>query len=586
MNKYIKHLLLLLSIHLLISHPGFAQLFTKVTTGEIVQTTSDSRSVNLIDINNDGYDDIVISNGPKAGAKNHLFINNGKGTFTTILDNPLVQDSAPFDGATFADIDNDGDIDAFFVTWYGKPNYFYINNGNGSFTRDILAFQDINSTYSETAAWADYNNDGYVDLLITNSAGDKRNLLFKNNGNGTFQRITEGDITNDSYTSRGITWVDYDNDGDMDVFVVNEENTPNTLYRNDGNSSFTRIFNSPLTEQSYSSMSSSWADTDNDGDFDVVVSNSGFYTPQANQYYLNNGNGEFTEVTDSPIHTDGGCSYSSSFADYDNDGDVDLVITNGFCNGTIENFLYNNDGSGKFTRDTQSIPDLRTACSYGCAWGDLNNDGFPDLVIASCQNKATSPLPSNQMYINHGNTNTWLKLNIIGMQSNKSAIGASIKVLATINGKKVWQTRDVSTQTGYCSQNSLTVHFGLGTATIVDSIIVRFPSGSISTLQNISTNQQISITENTNTSVHHIGFTRNIQMIPISNYLQLSIVNNSPDEFKEITITDILGSTLVTSMLHAGNNTTNISTLPNGSYYIALTTQTGRLYYQTLHIMR
>src|SRR6185503_8191321 len=122
---------------------------------------------------------------------------------------------------------------------------------------------------------------------------------------------------------------------------------------------------------------------------------------------INDGSGNFSEVTNGDLVTDGGCSFSSSFEDYDNDGDIDIAVSNGFCDGTIQNFLYQNDGEGNFTRDLNSITDLNTPCSYGCAWGDANNDGFPDLVFATCNNNSL-PDPVDLYYLNSGNGNHWI----------------------------------------------------------------------------------------------------------------------------------------------------------------------------------
>ncbi|HFA52080.1 MAG TPA: VCBS repeat-containing protein, partial [Bacteroidetes bacterium] len=331
--------------------PIYSQLFEKIESGDIVADFSDSRSVNFVDVNNDGWEDIFISNGINPGVENLFYLNNGAGNYSKVTSGDIVGHPAPFDGATFADIDNDGNLDAFAVTWYGIKNYLYYGNGDGTFNYDSGAAPSMGTTYSETASWGDMDNDGDLDLYVTNSTNlngtSLKNDLYKNNGDGSFTKINGGVAVIQAHPSRSVNWTDYDNDGDLDLFVSNESNRPDDLYRNDGNGNFSVAPNAP-SQSIRSTMSSSWGDIDNDGDLDLFVANSGFYSEQKNQLFKNNGDGTFSEITSGPA-ADFGCSYGSNFGDYDNDGDLDLVVANGFCNGSIFNFLYLNDGQGNFS---------------------------------------------------------------------------------------------------------------------------------------------------------------------------------------------------------------------------------------------
>ena len=478
------------------------RLFDKITTGVLVSTPSDSRSVNFVDVNNDGWEDLFITNGPQGGAANLLYLNGGRGgPFSAATSGDIVSHVEPFDGATFADADNDGNLDAFAVTWYGKKNFLYFGNGDGTFAYDAAAAPSTGGTYSETASWGDMDNDGDLDLYVANSEGDKKNLLFRNEGNRVFTKLPDGPPSADAHTSRSVNWTDFDGDGDLDLFVSNEANQPDDLYENDGAGHFTRASGAGAPSQSNrSTMSSSWGDVDNDGDLDLFVANAGYFAEQNNQLFLNE-NGAFTEVTSGDLVTDGGCSYGSNFGDFDNDGDLDLIVSNGYCNGNIVNFLYQNDGQGHFTRDLGTIGNLSTPCSYGAAWGDINNDGFLDLGIATCKNTGNSPLEANQFFLNTGNCNRWLKVRLTGTRSNRSAIGAKVRVRAIIGGQEVVQLREVSAQSGYCGQNSLDAHFGLGDAEVAEEVRIEFPGGADTTLLAVPVDQVLEVTETVSTSV-------------------------------------------------------------------------------------
>jgi hypothetical protein len=525
-------------------HMAYAQQFTLLDEGELVSTPSDSRSINLVDVNNDGADDVFITNGPSDGAPNFLYLNNGAGEFVAVYNDPIVNDTSAFDGATFADADNDGDLDAFVVTWYGLRNYFYRNQGDGTFLLEPENISGSFGTYSETAAWGDADLDGYVDIYVTNSAGTKKNLFFFNDASLGFDQVMDGDLVNDAYYSRGVNWVDYDNDGNPDLFVCNESNQKNNLYRNEGEGQFTMVEDVGPTTGQFGSMSSSWGDIDNDGDLDLFIANSEYFGEQNNQLFLNNDDGTFTEVADMEVVTDGGCSYSSGFADYDNDGDLDLFVTNGYCSGEIVNFLYRNDGSGYFERDLLALPNYSTPCSFGAAWSDLDNNGFQDLVVSTCKNSSSSPLPNNMVYINDGNENHWVRVKLEGGFSNRSALGARVYATAVINGSEVTQMREVGSQDGYCSQSSLTAHFGLGEAPGQVAISVHWPSGQV---DEVVTNSDTTLfieespLSGSRATIQPAGTDVRVLIDGPSGKVTLRIENPSEERLHELTIVDLAG---------------------------------------------
>lgn len=524
-----------------------AQLFTKITTGGPVTTAGDSRSVNWVDVNGDGFDDLFITNGPDGGQNNFMWLNQGNGTFSALANDPIVLDNSPSDGATFGDADNDGDLDCFMVTWYGEPNFYYENKGNGQFLHQSAALGGSNGTHSETASWGDYDRDGKLDLYLTNSFQDKKNQLWRSLGGGNWQQVFSGGThLTEADASRSVNWTDYNNDGWPDLFVSNESQTANDLWKNLGGGQFEKVTAGSIVTSARSSMSSSWGDVNNDGWLDLFVANSKNFAPQNNQLWLNKSDGSFQEITTGELSTDGGCSFGSNFADFDNDGDLDLAVANGFCNGVIENFLYQNDGEGVFTRDKTSISSLETPCSYGLAWGDFDKNGFQDLAISTCQNTSGSSQPADILYKNNGNGNHWLQIRLIGTVSNRSCIGAKIRILAIINGQPVWQMRELSAQSGYCGQNSLVAHFGLRESVVTDSLVVEFPSGIRQVLTGQTGDQFLEITEDASLAAGEIAgfqepFELEISPNPASEIVKIAAKFSQPTGKIRLRLIDSLG---------------------------------------------
>lgn len=450
-----------------------AQQFSRVTSGPMVNTPADSRSVNWVDANGDGYVDCMITNGPTAGQNNFLWLNDGAGNFYLLQNDPIVNDGEPSDGATWADADNDGDADAFVVNWYGVDNLYYVNQGNAAFTQPQGLILSSDNGYSETASWGDYDNDGFVDLYVTNSAGTKKNYLYRNTGGSGFTKVTSGALVNDAFESRCVNWTDVDLDGDLDLFVTNEGDEDENLYRNDGSGQFTSLSAGALLNDEGNTMSSSWGDIDNDGDLDVFLAN----TTGFNAVFRNMGNFVFTKLASDTTANTMGSSLSSAWSDVDNDADLDLFVTNAFNSShRWQNYLYLNDGAGHFTRLGAGEPLTQdTAWSYGCAFADYDNDGFEDLAVATTR-FAGQDAP-DLLYHNNGNANHWITVSLEGTMSNRSAIGAKVYLTAYIGADTVTQMREVSAQSSYCGQNDLRVHFGLGAAPVIMSMEIDWPSG-------------------------------------------------------------------------------------------------------------
>jgi len=479
------------------------QTFTPVTTGPPVSELGAWRSVNWVDYDRDGYLDLLVTRGKAGGQDNVLYRNDGPPNYTFSRMSGLVisQDHEPSDGSTWADYDNDGYLDCFVANWYNHNNLMYHNNAGGSFTRITSGAQVNNGGYSETASWGDYNNDGLVDLYVANSAGLRINFLYKNTGGGQFERITTGAPATDAKSSRGVNWVDYDDDGDLDLFVANENGETSNLYRNmlteTGVDTFARVSGDTLVTSRGSGWSGSWGDIDNDGDQDVFVVNS---TDQHSSLFLNNGNGSFMKFAGEPFASDSGWGATAAWADIDNDGDLDLIVTHAYASIPVTNYLYRNllmeTDTAKFQRILTGPVVTDPGYMYGLSWGDYDEDGDLDLFVARtfCENQ------TNAFYRNDGNANHWLTLDLRGKQSNAAAIGAKVRVKATISGKPVWQLRVVEGQSGYCGQN-LQLHFGIGDAASIDSLKIIWPAGSQEIYTNVSPNRHLVIVENDSTPV-------------------------------------------------------------------------------------
>jgi len=439
----------------------------------------------------------MITNGPAGGQNNFLYLNNGTG-FIAVNNDTIVKDGKPSDGATWADTDNDGDIDCFVANWYNMIGLYYTNNGNGTFTYQANAGLTNGITYAETASWGDYDNDGLLDLYVARSGGTlatNKNFLFHNDGNNSFTKVTTGAPVNDAFVSRSVNWTDADSDGDLDLFVSNEDvsNNNENFYRNDGGGNFVKLTSGTLLNDGRKTMSSSWADYDNDGDMDVFLANEN----SNNALYRNEGNFNFTKIINDTISKGTANSFSAAWSDVDNDGDLDLFATNSFVSNTkLPCLFYLNNGNSSFTRVSNHTLTADSGWTYGCAFGDYDNDGFEDLAVATCRFQSQDQV--DYLYHNDGNSNGWITIKLIGTTSNKSAIGAKVRLKANINGSSIWQMRELSAQSSYCGQNDLRAHFGLGNASTIDSLKIEWPSGLVQHFDSISINQFISVIEGQN----------------------------------------------------------------------------------------
>lgn len=480
--KLIKNVIyILVSLYLMfyLSKDGRAQNFTQSNSTLINTNVTDAWNIAWVDINGDGFDDIFLT---EYGTNdlNHVYLNDGNGDFyEDFSTGALTEKVAGSISSTWADIDNDGDRDVHVSNFTGGPNFLITNNADGTFSDNSVDMNLAAVGYYHGSTWADYDNDGYVDLFTACFQPTKYSELYHNNGDGTFTQVLNSPVAYHTGRSIGATWADYDGDGWMDLFIPNGNNQNNALFHNVGNGTFQPVLSGDIVNDAGNSVASCWGDIDNDGDLDLFVSNT---SEHDNFLYFNNGDGTFFKETNDVVASDGGQTHGCNFIDVDNDGDLDLYT----CNTQGQpNKLYLNDGTGAFTVGNDPVLSDSTGIPYGQAWSDFDKDGDMDLFIS------TNGGDLDKLFINNTTGNNWLNLKVKGSNSNFSAIGATISLLAD----GVWQMRQVNSQSGFGSQNSLFQHFGIGTATNIDSIKIKWPSGYTQLLINVAPNQFLNVEE-------------------------------------------------------------------------------------------
>lgn len=504
-----------------------------------------------IDLDNDGFFDLIVANGvaTSAGDSNVLFHNNRDGSFTQITSGPVASDIGYNLSVAGADYDNDNFIDLFFGGAFGLtatvPSLFYHNVGGGEF-EPVTEGPVANTQGNFIASWVDFDNDGLVDLFLANTGGV--NYLFRNQGNGSFVSVKPSIPAHNTGNNiaSGSVWADYDNDGFSDVFIYGGSG-PNLLFHNNGNGTFTQIHAEIWNTDLGPSPAAAWGDYDNDGFLDLVVSHGDFTTTRRRNYlYHNNGNGTFSKITTGVVATDLSCSIGVAWEDVDNDGYLDLFISqNTGSPGTArQSLFYHNNGDGTFASITNTLATAEPGSCTAVIWADYDNNGFPDLFIAAGE-------PS-YIYHNEGNSNHWINFKLAGSQSNRSAIGAKVRVQATISGKTFWQMRHLSSDG--LNPTTLYAHFGLGDATNALTVKIEWPSGTTQEFQNVAANQMVSVTEPSRLLVRTEGGSQLVLKGGRNRTYDIQTGTNLTDWslLNTITITNLDGTAPVTPAGNAG----------------------------------
>ena len=477
----------------------------------------------VLDYNKDGFEDVYITSGTNTDV---LYKNNGNGTFTNMFEQSglTVTKNYVTQGVASADVNRDGFVDLFITTITRRDkklpipraiNLLFLNKGNGTF-RDATKEYDLDGilTFSTGACFGDFNADGWPDLYVGNYFNEfsgklsvindatlvganqiARGNLFMNEGGKKFRDV----YSNYGLDFRGFgfggIFTDYDNDGDQDLFVNHDfgyKRTPNLLLENHyPRKNFTDVGKEKGMDLKINAMGTAVGDYNNDGLMDYYVPNIRF-----NYFMVNKGPGKpfVNEATALGLGFFG-ISWGTNFADFDNDGDVDLFVSNGDLNPAcvpMANFYFENTGF-KFQDHARAVGLADYGIGRGSVTFDYDNDGDLDLLVVNQQPVLDYPVPSvTKLFRNNATNGNWIKISLKGIDAESNGIGSKIAIEA--GGLKMMREIDGGASS-HLSQNSIIAHFGIGNATIINKITVYWTGGNTQLLTNIKFNQHITITE-------------------------------------------------------------------------------------------
>ena len=477
----------LMLVFALLSIAG-AQSFTDRSDNLLSNTNFHSGvAMGVTDMNGDGLDDII----RLSGASNLFIEYQGapNATFTTLNYGDLGSGSEW--SLCIGDVDGNGFNDVVAGGAYNNLKLLRANANGTNYTRTILPSSNI---FLQGSNLVDINNDGFLDVYGCHDDGESRN--YRNLGNGNFvfdNSLIDTTLPGSNEMNAGnyaSIWTDYDNDGDLDMYLskcrlgvnnFNDQRRINRLFQNDGNNNFTEVGAAAGLRIGDQTWATDFADYDNDGDMDCFVMNH--YT--ASYMMENNGDGTFTDVTSTSGLTANDLDLfgiQSAFRDFDNDGFVDLVIA-----GSAQR-LFKNNGDGTFTR----LPNpFNNNAMESFAIGDLNSDGYLDIYAGYARIFNSPTNIEDVVFINDGGSNNFFSVLLEGTDSNINGVGARLE----LHGDWGVQYREVRSGESYGIMNSLRQHFGIGSATAISKLVVKWPSGTVDELLNPSINSLITFEE-------------------------------------------------------------------------------------------
>ena len=500
------------------------------------------------DFDGDGKPDLFVVSKTESC---RLFRNLGNWKFADVTAQAGVEDRGEAarvwkQGATFVDVNNDGLLD-IYVCRFGAPNLLYINQGDGTFKEEAaqrgLAVNDA----SAMAAFCDYDGDGWLDVYVQTNVRDvashpngQRDYLFHNNGNGTFTDVTEKAGIRGEAHGHSVSWWDFDGDGRPDIYVANDFSAPDVLYHNNGDGTFTNVIDRVMPCQPYHSMGADVGDVDNSGRLSLFVGEmarsshqreyrtiaetrshpkeeeieaAGVPQYMRNMLYINTGTGHFIEAAQMMGLARTDWTWAARFEDFDNDGRVDLFLTNGMVReydnvdlrtrmmltessddrirlmrdapiAPDTHFAFRNLGNLRFEDVSKAWGVAQTEVSFGAATGDFDGDGDLDLVYTNYQGGLT-------VLRNDSQTGHRLIVALRGTRSNRFGVGATVRI-QTVSGSQI---RTLTLARGYLSSSEPVLHFGLGEVNVINTLTVTWPDGRSQTFHNIVGDQRVTITE-------------------------------------------------------------------------------------------
>lgn len=509
---------LAIAVSIIICNGVIAQ-FTEVSNTlpayTVLQTNSYGSGISFYDFNGDGWDDLSIGN--STGAP-HFFVNNQGDLEPASFMIPNLN-SAPVMALLWADIDNDGDPDLFITKEYGKPE-LWINNGNFGFTNELDSSGITGGTHRYMgAAFCDYNHDGYLDLYVciyshpSTQLPNQTSILYQNNGNGTFTDVT---VTSGVFLPPRPTFqpvfTDVNGDGWEDLYlIIDRQEFRNELFINNGDGTFTCISEGSGSDVYVCSMTGTVGDYDNDGDLDTYVTSN---TTTGNVLLKNEGNNSFTDVAEElDVVVDSYC-WGSLWIDYDNDSWQDLFVGAVQEIGPPMNYFFRNEQGISFSDFTfGSSVNSSPNKTYVCAKGDLNQDGYYDFATIN-----RAPITS-KLFLNNGGTYNYLSVTLKGTYSNPDGIGNWIHCYA--NGNHY--VRFTHCGENLFAQDSGKNIFGLGSTSVVDSLIINWNRGLTETYYNVTVNQHLILFEGASIS-QPFEITSNTTQLCLNDSIELHAV--------------------------------------------------------------
>lgn len=552
------------------------------------------------DYDNDGWYDLYVTGGSVSDV---LYRNNGNGTFTDKTNEAglSVIQGVNTNGVTTGDYNNDGWNDLFVTTFLPSDNYLFLNNGDGSFTHQVVWAGQNDTANSFSATFGDLNMDGWLDLFVCNwshymdvtisgfnlTMDAEANYYYENNGDGSFtEKAHLLGIDDTLGCALGVIVTDYDNDHDPDLFVSNDfgffhGNTPNRMFRNEGSAiPFTEVSASIGLDIGMNGMGVARTDVNGDGTFDYYITNI-----LDDKLMISSLTGYEDGLMNAGLHNDSvwlqnlgsrhwKVGWGVGFLDIDNDMDEDLMIANGSLSYNYpypaldSNKLFLNDGFGNFTDISFETGIADTYVSRALAYCDYDKDGDLDVFIG-----ITDEVGGNRtsfLYRNDSPPQNWLQVKATGVQNNRNGIGA--KVVIYLNGQSYM--REIGGESSFNSQHWQVAHFGLASNSLVDSLDVIWYGGGLDRYYNVSANQMIEVIEGQGL-ITETGL-RGVEEIEVYPNPATDILSVRGPFIERIELMDVRGKVVLSQTPNSDFIQIDISDFPSGNYLLRIECSGGK----------